>query len=220
MGTIIAAAWGLLPHGQHQAAAWPSRAPVRRHQGLAGEDDGYLITYVHDTSAVGEQGSELVIYSAKTMSPQPVARCASILAPEGPSRTGACPWPVKGIGHDVPACCHGIRRCWLSLSPDAHLSVGGRSPRLSFGEQGAMRWQVVPEALCMSCTHQVQHVLATRPAGRAGAAYMSVVATIFAYLVDDKPPEQAAILQGASAAARALRLPLRACAGAPVQAAG
>lgn len=38
---------------------------------LAGEDDGYLVTYVHDD---GKGGSECVIYSAKTMSSQPVAR--------------------------------------------------------------------------------------------------------------------------------------------------
>ena len=39
-----------------------------------GEDDGYLITFVHDENAHGEAGSELVIYNARTMSNQPVAR--------------------------------------------------------------------------------------------------------------------------------------------------
>ena len=52
----------------------PLSAPQQADSCHAGEDDGYLITYVHDTSAVGEAGSELVIYSAKTMSSQPVAR--------------------------------------------------------------------------------------------------------------------------------------------------
>ena len=37
----------------------------------AGEDDGYLMTYVHDEA---KAASECVIYSAKTMSSQPLAR--------------------------------------------------------------------------------------------------------------------------------------------------
>ena len=37
----------------------------------AAEDDGYLMTYVHDEAA-GK--SEYVVYSAKTMSSNPVAR--------------------------------------------------------------------------------------------------------------------------------------------------
>ena len=38
---------------------------------FAGEDDGYLMTYVHDEK---KGQSECVIYSAKTMSSQPLAR--------------------------------------------------------------------------------------------------------------------------------------------------
>ena len=37
----------------------------------AGEDDGYLLTYVHDERT---GVSELVCYDAKTMSPKPLAR--------------------------------------------------------------------------------------------------------------------------------------------------
>ena len=37
----------------------------------AGEDDGYLLTYVHDEST---GVSELVCYDAKTMNPKPIAR--------------------------------------------------------------------------------------------------------------------------------------------------
>ena len=39
----------------------------------AGEDDGYLVTFVHDELA-GSKGSSLVVYDAKTMSDKPVAR--------------------------------------------------------------------------------------------------------------------------------------------------
>lgn len=39
----------------------------------AGEDDGFLVTFVHDESAT-EGGSAMVVYDAKTMSSTPVAR--------------------------------------------------------------------------------------------------------------------------------------------------
>ena len=41
-----------------------------------GEDDGYLITFVHNEKAHDSNGSELVIYDAKTFSSQAVARVA------------------------------------------------------------------------------------------------------------------------------------------------
>ena len=41
-----------------------------------GEDDGYLITFVHNEAAVGEAGSELVIYDAKSFSSTAIARVA------------------------------------------------------------------------------------------------------------------------------------------------
>lgn len=38
---------------------------------VAGEDDGYLLTYVYDEAS---ECSELVVYNAKTMSAMPIAR--------------------------------------------------------------------------------------------------------------------------------------------------
>ena len=40
---------------------------------LPGEDDGYLVTFVHDEHA-STRGTALVVYDAKTMADKPVAR--------------------------------------------------------------------------------------------------------------------------------------------------
>ena len=41
---------------------------------LPGEDDGYLVSFVHNESALDHAGSELVIYDARSFSSQAVAR--------------------------------------------------------------------------------------------------------------------------------------------------
>ena len=41
-----------------------------------GEDDGYLITFVHNEQARDSNGSELVIYNARSFSSQALARVA------------------------------------------------------------------------------------------------------------------------------------------------
>lgn len=38
-----------------------------------GEDDGWLLTYVHDETAAAESGSSVVVWDAATMASEPVA---------------------------------------------------------------------------------------------------------------------------------------------------
>ena len=66
-GTAVA---GLIRHGAGRTGGEASFVPRR---GAVAEDDGYLVTYVHDG---GSNLSELVVYDARTMAAQPVARVA------------------------------------------------------------------------------------------------------------------------------------------------
>lgn len=66
-GTAVA---GLIRHGAKRTGGEASFVPRR---GAVAEDDGYLVTYVHDG---GSNLSELVVYDARTMAAQPVARVA------------------------------------------------------------------------------------------------------------------------------------------------
>lgn len=58
-------------HLLHGGARLGGEAVFVRRPGGVAEDDGFLLTYVTDTQT---RQSDLVVYDAATMSPQPVAR--------------------------------------------------------------------------------------------------------------------------------------------------
>ncbi|KAK9807926.1 hypothetical protein WJX73_003043 [Symbiochloris irregularis] len=65
---------GRLYHGLTHGGGEAFFVPRHKDPSLCdGEDDGFLVTFVHDESAT-EGGSAMVVYDAKTMSSTPVAR--------------------------------------------------------------------------------------------------------------------------------------------------